>query len=71
MLFKHAACGACIVRKQVLERYPRGLGDLNTRRVMWQLLKAVDYVHANKARERAALLSSGFYAFQGLLLADM
>ena len=40
----------CDTSFQVLERYPRGLGDLNTRRVMWQLLKGVDYIHSNKVR---------------------
>ena len=44
----------CRLPHQVLERYPRGLGDLNTRRVMWQLLKAVDYIHANKVASRPA-----------------
>ena len=31
---------------QVLERQPRGLGAVETRRVMWQLVKAVDYLHS-------------------------
>ena len=31
---------------QDLERSPLGLGDLATRRIMWQLVRATAYLHA-------------------------
>ena len=35
---------------QELERCPKGMGDLRTRRVMWQLVRAAEYLHSIKAR---------------------
>ena len=32
-----------------LKLQPRGLGDATTRRIMWQLVKAVEYLHTQKA----------------------
>ncbi|CAL8466762.1 g6298 [Coccomyxa elongata] len=32
-----------------LKLQPRGLGDAPTRRIMWQLVKAVEYLHTQKA----------------------
>lgn len=40
---------------QVLERHPHGLSQLDTRRVMWQLIKAVDYLHSRKVGPRYLL----------------
>ena len=37
---------------QELERCPKGMGDLRTRRVMWQLVRATEYLHSIKARTR-------------------
>jgi len=31
-----------------LERHPRGLGDRATRRIMWQLVKSVEYLHSQQ-----------------------
>ncbi len=31
-----------------LKMQPRGLGDAPTRRIMWQLVKAVEYLHTQK-----------------------
>lgn len=31
-----------------LKLQPRGLGDACTRRIMWQLVKAVEYLHSQK-----------------------
>lgn len=33
-----------------LERHPRGLGDRATRRIMWQLVKSVEYLHSQQVR---------------------
>ena len=33
---------------QELERYPDGLGDMRTRQIMWQLVRAVEHLHRNQ-----------------------
>ncbi|KAK9841780.1 hypothetical protein WJX81_002502 [Elliptochloris bilobata] len=35
-----------------LERHPRGLGDRATRRIMWQLVKSVEYLHSQQIIHR-------------------
>ena len=31
---------------QALEAKPQGLGDLETRKIMWQIVRATDYLHS-------------------------
>ena len=33
---------------EALKVHPRGLGGLATRRIMWQLVKAIEYLHSQK-----------------------
>ena len=35
---------------QALQQAPRGIGDLQTRRIMWQLVRAADHLHSNHVR---------------------
>ena len=37
---------------EALKRHPRGLGSLPTRRIVWQLVSAMQYLHSQKARAR-------------------
>jgi len=42
-----------------LERHPRGLGDRATRRIMWQLVRSVEYLHSQQVRAGGALALMG------------
>jgi hypothetical protein len=37
-----------LVRLQELQKSARGIGDLETRRIMWQLVRAVDHLHSSQ-----------------------
>ncbi len=41
---------------QELERCPHGLGDVKTRQIMWQLVRAVEHLHSNQVHFQACLL---------------
>lgn len=42
-----------------LERHPRGLGERATRRIMWQLVRSVEYLHSQQVRAGGALALMG------------
>lgn len=44
--FRHGA--SCC--EQELEKLPHGLGDPSTRKIMWQLVKATEHLHASGVR---------------------
>ena len=42
---------------QALEAAPRGLGNAAAKRILWQLLRALDYLHSRSVRARGSLMA--------------